>query len=707
MIKYLWFLVSFLLVSCISQARERLYNTMADKLFTDSAYHSLLKKQCQKVVQENGTAAIHFESNYAIYRDSIISLSQTLIEKKFNEIETKCKGQKIKDKLAMQLFEKALNQAVVVTLSKNQSLRNALSAKDLNDRILSFDSKINIQQDGTLDVMETITIANFSDENSNNTIQRGITRDFPTRYTSPKGFISTVPFTLHSISRNGEIENFHTEKLSNGLRIFCGKREAFLEDGIHTYVIRYSTAKQLKFHSPFDEFYWNVSGNGWSFSIDKASCEIYFPAGASIIDRQCYTGLQGEQKHDCNYSNTGENQIKFYTNKRLNPYQGLTISVSVKKGILQEESHFNQFKSFVVDNKAIAGLVLFVILLFLSLYFHWKKVGKDPEQGVVIPEFTPPDGLSPADVGYIYHQEYNDKLLSAALIDLAVQKKLQIEVEREGILFKSNVYTFSAPELQKDSEIPRDYEMYTQYGFDASDLFGMKIERGSYNPAFSKISTSFKNNMDAAILTKKKDQTEKGFLSLNQDYIGIGLFLLILAIIGSFIYITIVQPPGLSILYIIVLLAIGMAIQIFFMKIIKAYSAKGRKMADKILGFKMYMETTEKNVLDRLNPPEDNIQLFEKYLPYAIALGIENKWSDRFKGIVEQALNGGYQPSYYKMSQHGSFSESSQSFASAFGSGLSNTVSSASTPPSSNSSSGSGGGGSSGGGGGGGGGGGW
>jgi uncharacterized membrane protein len=154
-------------------------------------------------------------------------------------------------------------------------------------------------------------------------------------------------------------------------------------------------------------------------------------------------------------------------------------------------------------------------------------------------------------------------------------------------------------------------------------------------------------------------------------------------------------------------LIIGFIIQIVFMRIIKSLSIEGRAMADKILGFKMYLETTEKNILDILNPPEKSIQLFEKYLPFAIALGIENKWSEKFKDIIEKSMADGYTPAYYSIAGHHSFSESSQSFASDFSSGLSSTVSSAATPPSSSGSSGSGGGGFSGGGGGGGGGGGW
>lgn len=707
--KYAALLYLFLLFSITTiEAREISFNKYADRLFTDSTYNAIIKNQCQKTARENGAAQIHFESNYMASKDSIIALSRALIEKKFTETEKKISAQKIKDKIACQLFEKSLSNAVSVTLSQNQALKKALLKKDLNDRIISFDSKIHIDPYGSIEVTEMITVLNFSDEsgNSNNTIKRGITRDFPTRYSTERGFISTVPFTLISITRNGEKENYRIENLSNGYRVFCGRSDYFLKDGIHKYIIRYTTGNQLKFHADRDEFYWNVTGNGWGFSIDRASCEIMFPDKAILSDMNCYTGYQGDNGQDCNIGDATNNNIKFYTNKRLGPNQGFTVSVSARKGIFIPENSTDQIKKFVLDNKFIMALLLFILLLFIILYRYWSRVGRDIKQGIIIPEFQPPAGLSPADVGYIYHQEYSDKLFTSALIDLAVQKKVHIQVDRKGMIFKSNVYKFLSPENNPQKEITMDYDLYNKYGFDPEDLYGIEIEKGTYNATFKSISSRFKNQIDSNILAEKTGKRTGGFLSLNQDYIGLGLFLLVMVSIGSIIYLSIVKPPLLTMVYTAVLLIIGFIIQIVFMKIIKAYSAEGRIMADKILGFKMYMETTEKNILDNLNPPEENIQLFEKYLPYAIALGIENKWSEKFKTIIEQSIVSGYTPSYYSMGSHHSFSDSSQSFASSFSSGLSNTVSSASTPPSS-SSSGSGGGGFSGGGGGGGGGGGW
>jgi uncharacterized membrane protein YgcG len=142
-----------------------------------------------------------------------------------------------------------------------------------------------------------------------------------------------------------------------------------------------------------------------------------------------------------------------------------------------------------------------------------------------------------------------------------------------------------------------------------------------------------------------------------------------------------------------------------FYRLLKAPTLAGRKIMDQVEGFKMYLATAEKDRLNILNPPEKTPELFEKYLPYALALDVEQVWAEQFAEVLARAAQSGreYSPRWYSGRD---WSVSSPThFVSSLGSSFSSAVSSSSTPP--GSSSGGGGGGSSGGGGGGGGGGGW
>jgi uncharacterized membrane protein len=119
----------------------------------------------------------------------------------------------------------------------------------------------------------------------------------------------------------------------------------------------------------------------------------------------------------------------------------------------------------------------------------------------------------------------------------------------------------------------------------------------------------------------------------------------------------------------------------------------------------MYLDTAEQDRLERMQSPQLTPEVFETFLPYAFALGVENSWCDRFAKELPEELEkrGGYQPNWYSGRSRGL--NTLGHLGSDFNSSFSTAIASASSPP--GSSSGSGGGGSSGGGGGGGGGGGW
>jgi uncharacterized membrane protein len=130
---------------------------------------------------------------------------------------------------------------------------------------------------------------------------------------------------------------------------------------------------------------------------------------------------------------------------------------------------------------------------------------------------------------------------------------------------------------------------------------------------------------------------------------------------------------------------------------------------DQIEGFRMFLSATEQDRMNRMSPVAQTPEVFERFLPYALALDVEHAWAEQFAGVLGSSAQGpsggyGYTPAWY----HGSgFSQlGATGFASSFGGSLAGAISSSSTAPGS-SGGGGGGGGGSGGGGGGGGGGGW
>jgi uncharacterized membrane protein len=142
---------------------------------------------------------------------------------------------------------------------------------------------------------------------------------------------------------------------------------------------------------------------------------------------------------------------------------------------------------------------------------------------------------------------------------------------------------------------------------------------------------------------------------------------------------------------------------------LQAPTVAGRTVMDRIEGFRQYLGTAEEDRLNALNPPDKTPELFERFLPYAIALDVQNQWAKRFAAVLAAAgASAAVASSWY---QGHNFANDPVGFADHLSGALTQTIASASTPPGSSgggsSDSGSSGGGSSGGGGGGGGGSGW
>ncbi len=158
------------------------------------------------------------------------------------------------------------------------------------ERIISYDSRIELLEDGSMAVTEQIQVVSTGD-----LIKRGIYRDFPTRYKSRGGKWIVVRFDVIQVLRDGQTEDYHMENHSNGKRVYIGNKDVFLDPGVYTYTIAYRTDRQLGFFRYHDELYWNVTGNGWEFDIERASATLILPKSirGQIMEYDGYTGSQG------------------------------------------------------------------------------------------------------------------------------------------------------------------------------------------------------------------------------------------------------------------------------------------------------------------------------------------------------------------------------------------------------------------------------
>jgi len=560
-----------------------------------------------------------------------------------------------------------------------------------DERILDFHSDILVRRDGWIEVTETIKV-----NAEGRRIQHGIYRDFPTEYEDSLGNVHSVHFEPLSVSRDGKPENMHASNYYNGVRSYFGSAERYVEVGEHSYVFRYRASRMLGYFKQHDELYWNVTGLDWEFPIDQASATVAFEfqPRANEVFVEAFTGAAGGKGRDYDASIDEQQHVTFATTRRMPPHQGLTIVVGWPKGYVAAPDKLQRLGWVLGDNLNLLAATLGLLLLLAYYLPVWRYFGKDPQAGVLVTRYEPPPGFSPASLRYIRQMFYDDKTMTAAVVNLAVKGYLRINasIKPRGFFnFGSRENEHSLTRLT-----PAD---------DAAPL--APGERELYEELFRDDDVAILDNEYHERLGKARKAHEA---SLRKDYHNkyfrrnglLNLPALLIVVAATIVSLTIGAQPTLAVIAVIVcmfLVTAGFAI------LMKRPTMRGRKLLDEMAGFRDYLEIAEKDELNLRNPPEKTPALFEAYLPFALALGVDQQWAEKFAAVLaaaQQTDGTGYNPVWY----NGAWSAGQlASSTSQLSHSLNTAISSAVTPP--GSSSGSGGGGFSGGGGGGGGGGGW
>lgn len=620
-----------------------------------------------------------------------------------------------------------------------------LCANAQQERIVSFHSDITLDTTTTIHVKELIKVYAAGDQ-----IKRGIFRTLPL-VRNINGNDYKINYDITSVKRNGSKENYHTEKNNLSYKIYIGDKDINLKEGIYLYEITYSATNQIGFFKNYDELYWNVNGNEWNFPIENISATVTLPVGAKIIQSACYTGSYGNTSGNCSDEKLSENAIQWKAQDLL-AGEGLTVAVGFTKGIIVQPppppppSFFEKFGLAIF-------LSIFSLGLLLYFYVSWRKYGVDPPKPTIYPQLNIPDNLSPASLGYIHKEYYFNKLLTASLINLAIKGYIHIDQNEQRTLgiFKNTNFLLKKMK-PADENLPIEEKNLLDNLF--AEVENIHID-GKYNKNVESAVETFKYNLPYKHKTLMKEGANSKKLTLPSVSIFIiyllslfiagltsnnifssmvmGIFIFILSI-GSFFFVTYLLHRfkwmwwvfGAVSLFIIIIFYTVFAVDVKRTAHLNYYTIIGfllfsfisltiyrylirkpseEKMAIQSLidGFKMYLETAEEKLLQYFNPPTITPQIFEILLPYAMVLGVDKIWGQKFENTLSQMskVPENYYPSWYNGPVF-----SPILLADSLNSSMSQSIASTSTPPS-QSGSGSGGGGFSGGGGGGGGGGGW
>src|SRR5882672_414627 len=560
------------------------------------------------------------------------------------------------------------------------------SAQVRSIRVRNFDALLTVHTDGSLDVTEQITVGFTGQWN-------GINRDLSLRHNTAQGRATRLDVTI----------GYVTDETGQRLRVEEQSQDNGSTRRLHIYIpgannadrqviIRYRVANAIRFFfanssvGALDELYWNATGNNWSMFIDSAHARVVLPEGVAPTRTAVYTGALGSTSGDAKIEKVG-NVVDFTLQRGLYPYEGMTIGVGWPAGHISSRPSETQERLAAV---AQWSPLLIPLIVFILAFKAWEKHGRDPEEGSYVVRYEPVAGTSPAELGTLVDNRADMDDITATLVDLAVRGFIRIEEVTESHLLglsKSTDYIF---------HILRDRSQWTGLKPHEAlylETLSLLAPIGETSVKVSELRNKFYNSLPAirdaiydSLLSsgyyRERPDKVKGkwvaFAALSA-FVGIGLAVLAVKMMWVMI-----SPFALIIAGVVTTI-----ILIVFAQIMPARTIAGARAREASLGFKEFLSRVEEERMKKLiTSPE----MFERFLPYAMAFGVADKWAKAFEDIYRE-------PPQWYVGGTGQFSASSFSHSI---SDMSDAA--ASSMSSSPSSSGSGGGGSSGGGGGGGGG---
>jgi len=517
----------------------------------------------------------------------------------------------------MKVFRRPLKLFVIVFLSLSLNLTLSVSfAFAQYFTINKFHSDIMINEDSSVVVKETIGVEFHQS-------RHGIYREIPFKYRDEFGKVITTPTRVLSVTdESGKSWNYQVKKTGPMIHIRIGDAKRYVK-GDQTYVVTYVVENVILFFSDHDELYWNVTGNDWKAPIKEASATV----SLTIKDKSknlMVAGFEGGygSKEECGVE-TYDNSGRFFTKRSLKMGEGLTIVFGWDKGLVFPPSSWKKF--LWAMNLRENWIFLLPIFSFLYMANRWYRKGRDPRvRESVTVMYEPPKfdnkPLTPGEVGALIDEKLDPRDITSTIIGLAVKGYIKIEeTKKEGLIFDRSDYYLKKVK-DPDSNL-NPFEMELMKSLLPGDLPGVFI---------SSLKNKFYTNLDLLKKALYGELIRKKYIlsspeKVRNSYMVAGIVVLVFAIL-AFLFLI----PGSGGKSFLAGLLTGVPV-LAFAKFMPVKTRLGASAYMDILGFQEFMNRAEKDRLERMG----DMNLFSKFLPYAIALDVADNWAKAFGGIYQ------------------------------------------------------------------------
>ena len=499
-----------------------------------------------------------------------------------------------------------------------------------------FHAEVIVTPDSSVDVTETIHPHFYG------TGWHGLYRTIPVEYVTPQGFNYSLFLSIESITDgNGRSLKYESsrERHYRKFKIYIPNPD----NSVQTVNIRYTVSDALRFFEDHDEFYWNVTGDEWTVPIQSASAHIVLPEGTGNIRANTFTGSYGSRAHDAK-AEVAANGVDVRSTEPLQIRQGLTVAVAFDKGTVHEPTGADKAMLILRSNWPL----IIPVLIFLLMFYVWWTRGRDPRLRPIATRYEPPDQLTPGETGTLVDEAVDMRDITASIVDLAVRGYMVIEehtTERMLGLFKDKDYNFTLSKDRVEWLKLKPHEISLLNGLFVAGNVGESVSMSDLENHFYKNLPTIKSNIFESLVThgyyKRRPDT------VRSSYIAMGLIGGLLIVFGG---VWLAQQMGQQPTAFIIAGILSGLIICAFGWFMPAHTEQGTRAVEGVLGFEDFLVHVES---DRFNRMIKTPEMFEKFLPFAMALGVERNWSKAFQGILTEPPNwyrgSSFGPNFYPM----------------------------------------------------------
>jgi uncharacterized membrane protein YgcG len=504
----------------------------------------------------------------------------------------------------------------------------SLAAREL--RIESFHSDVMVMPDGSVNVTEIIQ-AHFLGGP-----WHGLYRSIPVEYVTPQGFNYSLFLDVKRISdAHGQPLKFDSsrERHYRKLKIYI----ADADDSVQTISIEYTVSDALRFFDDHDEFYWNVTGDEWTAPIRSASARIIVPAGTTNIRANVFTGAYRSRAQDADVEIAG-NGVEVRSRASLGIREGLTVAVAFDKGFVHEPTAADKVSLFLRSNWPL----LVPIFAFFVMFYLWWTKGRDPRLRSIAAQYEPPDQLTPGEAGTLVDNSADMRDITASIVDLAVRGYIAIEEHQKDTmlgLMHHKDYNFLVRKDRSEWAKLKPHEQTLLAGLFTTGSVGESVAMSSLENHFYTSLPGIRNNIFDSLVTHGYYKQRPD--AVRATYLGVGGVLGLLMVFGG---LKLAASMGMAPPAFIIAGILTGGIIAGFGWFMPAHTEQGARALEGVLGFEDFLVHVES---DRFNKMIKTPEMFEKFLPFAMALGVEKNWSKAFQGILKEP------PTWYRGSSYG------------------------------------------------------